>query len=176
MIRHRVELVDVLGVRPAVLLASSDVRQHSHVREREVNVDRLFPECRVRVRVGIKSLHVYDQHWWQLRNVELLDGVPRCLAGRAAPSADSLAVKIHVEAICDVTSVDVVRWQLEAQVAEGVIRCTLALAHSALDGAFDLPVKEPKDEAFTRLCVLEPCFFGRGKREWSGLQNNNTEI
>lgn len=114
MIRHGVELVDVLGVRSAVLLASSDVRQHCHIREREINVDRLLAECRVRVRVGVEALHVNDQHWWQLGNVELFDGVPRCLARRAAPSTDSLAVEIHVEAIGDVASVDVVWRQLEA--------------------------------------------------------------
>lgn len=66
MIRHRVQIVDVLRVGAVVLFSSSDVRQHVHVGERKVDVDGLLSECRVHVGLSVEAFEVNDEDRWQL--------------------------------------------------------------------------------------------------------------
>jgi hypothetical protein len=83
---------------------------------------------------------------------------------RTIPAFHSLTVEIHIEAGVDVTAVDVALRQLQTKIGERLVSRTFLRAFGALDSAFDLSVKESKNETFFRFGVLEPGLLRCWKR------------
>lgn len=154
MVRHGIKIVDMLIIRPVVLLGSRDIRHHVHLGEWKVYVDCLLAECRAHVGISVETLEMNHQNRRKLRNVEFLDRFSRLLAMRAVPTPYHLSVKVHVEALVDMATLDVVWRQLQTKVGEGFVSGAFVRAHGALDCALDLPVEKSKNERFSRFCVL----------------------
>jgi hypothetical protein len=99
------------------------------------------------------------KNWREFRYVELLDGLTRFLAMWTNPASYNFSVEIHVEAFADMTTVDVVWWQLQAEIGKSFICGTFICADRALDSAFNLSVEEPKNETFSSFRVFKPRSF-----------------
>lgn len=176
MIRHRVQIVDVLRVGAVVLFSSSDVRQHVHVGERKIDVDGLLSECRVHVGLSVEAFEVNDEDRWQLWYVKLFNCFTRQLAEWTIPSDHHLSMEIHIEAIGDVTSVDVVWRKLETQIWERLVGGTFTWANRALDGALDLAVEQSQNEALLGFRVLQPGLFRRNWLDGVLLMKSNWRL
>ena len=154
MVRNRVQIVVVLIVRSVVLLWPSNVCQHVHVRQWKVHVDSFLSERWIHVRIGVEPLEMNDEYGRKFGNVEFFDCFAGFLTMRALPAAHHFTVEVHIETICNMALIDVVRRQLQTEIRECFVGCAFVGADSALYGAFNLAVEETEDETFAGFCVF----------------------